>query len=42
MVDSGGCSGFAYKFEVENCAKINEDQDYIFTNEEGAPVVVVD
>ena len=41
-MDSGGCSGFSYKFSIEEAAKINEKEDYIFTNEGGEPVVVVD
>jgi len=39
-VDSGGCSGFSYKFEVDD-TEIDPSEDLVFTRD-GAEVVVDD
>jgi Iron-sulfur cluster assembly accessory protein len=40
LVDSGGCSGFSYKFSVDN--KLNQSKDTILSGDEKKPIFVID
>ena len=40
LVDSGGCSGFSYKFSVDN--KLNQSKDTILSGDEKKPIFVTD
>ena len=32
LVDSGGCSGFQYNFEIISDNKIKKEEDYVYVN----------
>ena len=32
LVDSGGCSGFQYNFEIISDSKIKKEEDYVYVN----------
>ncbi len=42
MVDSGGCSGFQYNFEIIKDSKIKKEEDYVYVNESEEVKVVID
>ena len=42
LVDSGGCSGFQYNFEIINDNRIKKDEDYIFVSKDEEVKVVID
>ena len=40
LVDSGGCSGFSYKFSIDN--QLNKDEDLILIDENSKAIFVTD
>ena len=41
FVDSGGCSGFQYNFEIVNDDQLEKDKDYIYTRN-GIKIIIDD